>query len=357
MGYLAVKKLLFPFWNDEEGRIRAFWRLLLHLVVTFVAILATAPLLLLLAQLGLDESATPFFIVGVVAQSVAISVASGISFVLFDRRSFASLRFDRGYIREFLLGCLIGAGLMASIFFICMIFRWVRIERIAATSLPSLVNLVAWQIGWLALMLLVGISEEFFSRGEQLKNLAEGMKRLGIAVSTIFAVFFSSAFFGVLHLGNPNATWFSTLSITTAGVMLATARIVSGRLALPIGIHTTWNYFQGPVFGFPVSGQETANSFMEVTSTGPSWLTGAEFGPEAGMLGLLALTAGALLIILWRKRYAPDCQRPLLQDLIQLVRYRAPRPLKAQALGSTNAVSNDEQKYSLPANGNAPRTD
>ena len=100
----------------------------------------------------------------------------------------------------------------------------------------------------------MGISEETVFRGYQLKNAAEGLNyaSLGPRGAILPAWVLSSVFFAVLHADNPNATPVSTLNIALAGLMLGFGYVLTGELAIPIGLHITWNFFQGAVYGFPV---------------------------------------------------------------------------------------------------------
>ena len=47
------------------------------------------------------------------------------------------------------------------------------------------------------------------------------------------------------------------LGLLVAGVYLGAAYLLTWRLYFPIALHTAWNLFEGPVFGFHVSGIST----------------------------------------------------------------------------------------------------
>nr|WP_233265102.1 CPBP family intramembrane glutamic endopeptidase [Halomarina oriensis] len=178
---------------------------------------------------------------------------------------------------------------MAGVFLAQLAGGW---ARIAQAGVP---DLVGW-FGTLVLFLVVGFYEELFVRGWLLTNVAEGFAWLGERLATAIAVFASAAVFGVLHLANPNATLASTLGITAAGVFLGWAFVRTASLALPVGVHVTWNFAQGSVFGFPVSGIGTPATVVETAVTGPELVTGGAFGPEAGLVGLGASVAGTLAV-------------------------------------------------------------
>ena len=57
-------------------------------------------------------------------------------------------------------------------------------------------------------------------------------------------------------------------------------------------MHLGWNFFEGVVFGFPVSGLDIY-PLARIRVTGPEIWTGGAFGPEAGLIVIPALLAGA----------------------------------------------------------------
>jgi hypothetical protein len=74
------------------------------------------------------------------------------------------------------------------------------------------------------------------------------------------------------------------------------------QLWLPIGLHLGWNFFEGPVFGFPISGHNHF-SLLEYRISAPMIITGGAYGPEAGLILLPAIALGVGLIWLYTRRY------------------------------------------------------
>jgi membrane protease YdiL (CAAX protease family) len=140
--------------------------------------------------------------------------------------------------------------------------------------------------------LMVGIGEETLVRGFVFRIVE-------IAGGTWIGVVVSSALFGAGHAFNPGATVISSIAIALeAGVLLAAAYVVTGRLWLPIGLHTGWNFTEGSLFGMSVSGYSTPG-LLAGTLKGSVILTGGAFGPEASIFAVAVCLAVALLL-LWR---------------------------------------------------------
>ncbi|MDR9418265.1 CPBP family intramembrane glutamic endopeptidase [Gracilimonas sp.] len=276
------------FYNAEENRMRALFRVLLFIILFFLA--SGLPLLI------------PIEPISYLLQSV---LSFGVFYLMIrftDKRpwQFSGLQLNSTWAKECIAGIAIAAFVMGLIFLgvwgtgglEITGFGWERnTER--SWLIPLLIFLVQ--------MMSVGFYEEVMARGYLIPNITEGFTfdNFSARKATVFAILISSSFFGILHAGNPNATLTAVSNIILAGVMLAIPFVVTGRLALSIGLHFSWNFFQGGVFGFRVSGMEIRSSIIQVQQGGPDWWTGGAFGPEAGVIGIL----GILLIIIMSVGY------------------------------------------------------
>ncbi len=302
------------FWNAREKRLRAFWRLFFQIVLYLAggALLGNLAFLAfalssgeLLGDGAAVESITTspaFWAVSSAASLVAIVVSVWIAGRFFDRRPLSGfgLRLDRAWWLDLYFGLALGVLLMVGIFLVELAAGWITVTGTFDTTGGGPFALAI--LSPLITFLCVGIAEELFSRGYQLTNIAEGLNYPGLGArgAVLIAWVISSSLFGLLHAANPGATVVSTVNIALAGLLLGAGYVLTGRLAIPIGLHITWNFFQGNVFGFPVSGLEHIGAtFVSIDQGGPASLTGGLFGPEAGLLGLTAMLVGGLLIWLW----------------------------------------------------------
>jgi uncharacterized protein len=307
-----------PLWNEQERRLRALLRLAGQTVLMFflIAVFSFPALLLGMAVQGeAPETAGPemtLFLEEMIADSpllflmLTLASLAGITLSIWiagrwlDRRRFVDFGFNFGrrWWRDFVFGLVLGAVLMAVVFIVQLGLGWITITETFYTpngSFPLLLLVV------LIAFIAVGIQEELMVRGYHLRNIAEGLNHPALSPRTalILGYILSSIVFGILHIFNPHSTLLSTFNLFLAGLFLGFGYIITGQLAIPIGLHITWNFFQGNVFGFPVSGNPAGPTFIAIEQAGPELMTGGAFGPEAGILGILAMVLGTLLTYLW----------------------------------------------------------
>ena len=287
------------FLSPNEARLRAGWRLLVQilmmLVLSIVISIAFAPLLF-------SIQGTVFFFLGQVAELIAFTASIFLARLFLDRRSIASmgLRLDRQVWKDILSGIGITFIMMALIFAAMSAAGWLTFQGFAWEAEP-ITQVLGGAFAFLGIFILVAWNEELLSRGYHLQTLASG-------TNLFWGVLLSSAVFGALHLGNPNATWVSAAGIFFAGLFLAYGYLRTGQLWLSIGLHIGWNFFEGVVFGFPVSGLDIY-PLTRIQVQGPEMWTGGAFGPEAGLVILPALLIGAGLIFWYtrnRRAKGPD---------------------------------------------------
>jgi membrane protease YdiL (CAAX protease family) len=289
---------------NEEVRLRAGWRLLSQFLL-YNAGVSLLGFVALATVSGLSPGATegaPSPYLPVLFYAGAALVAAGSVWVsgrFLDGRPFSGfgLHLDRAWWSDLGFGLLLGALLMTGIFLVQLAAGWVTVTG----SFVAVDAFFPAILAPAALFVCVGFYEELVSRGYQLTNLAEGLNTttIGPKGAIVLAWVLSSSVFSALHLFNPNTSILSTLNIFLAGMMLGSGYVLTGQLAIPMGLHTTWNFFQGNVFGFPVSGLDLVGAtFFSTRPSGPDLLTGGPFGPEAGLLAPAAMAAGVLLIAL-----------------------------------------------------------
>lgn len=265
------------FYSKTEARLRAGWRIVVFSSVALVAI----------ALFGYFTASG--YLMTVFLAVLMLSLIWLASRYI-DKRPFKEfgLSLTGSWIRDFTAGILIAAIAMSIIYGILLWMGWVTMVEPGEESSSALISGL---FPILFLMICVSIWEEVYFRGYLILNLKEGLhsKRIGNTIAVLAAVTVSSLLFGLGHLNNPGASAISTLNLVVAGMVLAYPFIVTGSLALPVGIHLSWNFCQGAVFGMPVSGNEFEYSIISSYLTGPEAFTGGSFGPEAGAAGLLGL--------------------------------------------------------------------
>lgn len=294
------------FINPEENRLRSGWRLAVQtgllIGLGVIILICLTPLLFaqtllapdLLEQIAELAGGPAELVLGLPIELVIITLSVYLARRFADRRSFASLGLwlNRVAWQDMLMGILL-AGLMIGLMFLIQILGgWLTIDGYAFDHTSAgrmLFQTLALFIGFV----VVGWVEELLFRGYWLQNLSEGLNiALGVVISSVI--------FALAHIGNPGFNLAALTGLFLAGVFFAYSLLRAGNLWLPIGLHIGWNFFEGPIFGFQVSGME-AFRLIEHHVEGPDILVGGAFGPEAGLVLLAALALGALLIYLYTR--------------------------------------------------------
>ena len=182
-----------------------------------------------------------------------------------------------------------GRGLLVGIVYFLLVVGVIAVAgcyRITDVRFDLMPQLKAF-----AMFFLVAVCEEVIFRGVIFRMIDEQF-------NTVVAFAVSALIFGAVHLTNNGATWWAGLAIAIeAGILLSAAYKYSGTLWMPIGIHWSWNYVQGNILGFAVSGGNAGESLFIPEISGPDIITGGPFGAEASIVAVvIGILLSAILI-------------------------------------------------------------
>ncbi len=299
-------KIASLFWNAQESRLRALWRLLIFFVLFFVFIFVILPGLHLgpfLRSLGASGQ--------LVADVLPYVLIFGFSWLalwlaarFLDRRPLADYGFHWGrqWWRDFGFGLVLSAFLFFMVFIIELAAGWITITQTFYVSYPGIPFLVAI-IGRVLFAIAVGFWESMIFVGYPIRNLTEGLRSVvGRRATFLIVLLLPALVFGLAHIANPHATLISSAGVAFAGILFGLPYVLTGNLALSIGFHLMGDFVEGSLFGWPVSGSEIHASFLTVSQQGPAVWTGGEFGPEASVLLIPFVFLAFILVWIWMRR-------------------------------------------------------
>ena len=198
-----------------------------------------------------------------------------------NREPFSSIGIEfSGYKNDFIFGLLIGSGLIVMGFSILIIFNFISVSSLQFSFID--------QLFYLCLFAVVSLNEEIAMRGYILQNLSSSFNKY-------IALALSSLVFMIMHIGNPNMSAIPLFNLFLAGLFLGIYCIHRKNLWFPIGAHFTWNYFQGPVLGFEVSGNEVNSIFIQ-SLDGSDLITGGKFGFEGSIILTVFMITGIIYL-------------------------------------------------------------
>lgn len=330
-GQTALSRLRSLVWNTDTRRLRMPFRVLAGLGIWFVVGVSVARVMAIvfrepspLIRLGTSHLGNiSVLAIDLVIGATAIPLAVYLAARYIDRRWFRDLgfRIDHRWWADLAFGFALGGALMTTIFLVQLALGWITITGYFAVGGVPQWTFPFWFLLSVFAYVAGSVIEELLHRGFLLTNFAEGFQvgPFGPRSAVVVGIALTSGFFALSHATALNATPISTISIGLAGIFLALGYVLTGELALPIGVHIAWNFFEGNLYGFPISGT-TTTSIVAIEQGGPDRLTGGAFGPEAGLLGVGAIVVGMAVTYGWARYYrgnegiAPTISTPELRS-------------------------------------------
>lgn len=307
---------------NDAGRLRSGWRLLVF-VLTFIAIFFLVTSLVRLAYvvavIVFPQAALNNNLQNLLFRSILLFCTLAAAYIctrwLEDLPWRAiGLSLHSGWLRELLIGSVVGIGSMAIAVAIAAAAGGLRFSISTASSQVAKTLIVSCGV-----FIVAALFEEAMFRGYPLQTLTRArLAWLGVLVT--------SAVFAAGHLQNPNAgRALATLNTFLAGVWLAIAFLRTRSLWFPLGVHWAWNWALGSLFGLPVSGltRLAPNPLLRGTDLGPSWLTGGAYGIEGGVACTVALVISTIFI--WRTKLVSATEEMTRLTSQELPRARSER--------------------------------
>lgn len=260
--------------------------------------LATVPLFLALRNIPLFFNNKDLLSLLITLFSfVFISLLVFFRVKVIEKRSFSSIGFNKNnWLKKYSLGFLIGLAMMSIIVLILLPFGYITIEKnpIQPVGVSAIASVLVILFGWI----IQGATEEIVTRG-WLLNILSTKYNIGVGL------LISSTLFGLMHLTNPNVNYIAVINIILVGLFYGLYVIKTNDLWAVCGMHSAWNFAQGNIFGFKVSGLDVSvGSLIDLNLVGSDFVTGGIFGPEAGITATFILLASiGILLFIDKKRY------------------------------------------------------
>ena len=190
----------------------------------------------------------------------------------------------KGWGRSLLRGALFVVFLYVVGFGLSLLLGAVEVVGFLFSPISLLVSLL--------LYFFVAVTEEVIGRGFILGRLLDG------GINKFVALFISAVLFSLMHLFNPNFAFVPFLNIMLAGCFLGASYIYTRNLCFPIALHWFWNWIQGSVLGYKVSGNEFSNENLLILHfPEENLINGGTFGFEGSILCSLLLVLGTVIIL------------------------------------------------------------
>jgi uncharacterized protein len=261
--------------------LRAGWRFAIYLAAVFA--LATAFSFINRPFVPHRHELPPLwlFLLGE-CESLAAGVIPAVVLAHFEKRRFDDYGLPRqgAFGKNFFVGIIWG---LVAISALLLALRGVGVFYFGRIALHG-IRILKFAAFWGVFFLIVGLFEEFVTRGYSQFTLAQG-------VGFWPAAFLLSIAFGAIHLGNQGEAWLGALGAAFIGLFFCLTLRRTGTLWFAVGMHASWDWGETFLYSVPDSGMVAPGHLMNPSFHGSRWLTGGSVGPEGSVLLFVLITA------------------------------------------------------------------
>jgi len=277
-----VKSILY---NPQTNQLRNGWW-----IIIFIAFLAVSRVLYPPISQGLQAMGVNKEYLGPLAVLFILAVSWCVTKLRNESLKDIGLNINLEWCKYSVLGFVVGGLQIALIVAAMTLGKGVYFAFNTEAAISSL--FIGFYVFFFAVLL-----EELLFRGFLFQRLMAGIGEWPTLI-------LMSALFAAGHLTNPEVNQdtivFATLDIMLGAIVFGLAYIKTKSLALPIGLHLGWNWVQGNVFGFNVSGHDHVGLLVPTITDHPAWLTGAGFGPEATVFAVAVDLVLLITLVKWK---------------------------------------------------------
>ena len=216
-------------------------------------------------------------------------LTAAIPMLRFERRPFSDLGLSlKGHVKGLWYGFLMAILLYLFGFGISFVLGEIEVTGFQFKPLDLL--------GSCFFFLLVALFEEILMRGYILGRL------LHTTMNKFLALFVSAALFAFMHIFNPEIAFLPMLNLLLAGMLLGASYLYTRNLCFPISLHLFWNWIQGPILGYQVSGNNFTTSMLTLRMPEENVLNGGAFGFEGSLICTVLMIVFTILIVWWGEK-------------------------------------------------------
>jgi membrane protease YdiL (CAAX protease family) len=225
-----------------------------------------------------------------------------------DKKTIISLGFRYKGKKHTVLGLLIGLMAITTGFLLLMANKQLSLSAIQL-SFPNIIT-------YFSIYIFVAFNEEVLIRGYMLNNLMSSINKWA-------ALIISSLIFSIMHLANPNINLLGSVNLFLAGIILGLPYLYSRNLWFSFAFHFSWNFFQGTIFGFNVSGINGYSLIVQNNNSDNLW-NGGKFGFEGSITAtILQIICIIILFFIYKPSNSKNSKFHL--ELVE-----SPPPFKSQ---------------------------
>lgn len=292
---LSRKNSIINSYKNEKKSPNFIWAIILSLIFMYggslIGSLATVPLYLALLNVPLFFNNQNLLSLLITLFSFAfISLLIFFRVKVIEKRSLSSIGFNKNnWLKKYSLGFLIGLVMMSIIVLILLLFGYITVEKnpIQPVGVSAISSVLVILFGWI----IQGATEEIVTRG-WLLNVLSTKYNIGVGL------LISSTLFGLMHLTNPNVNYIAVINIILVGLFYGLYVIKTNDLWSVCGMHSAWNFAQGNIFGFEVSGLDiSVGTLIDLNLVENDFITGGVFGPEASIVATFVLLLSIIILL------------------------------------------------------------